>query len=180
MHLAEHQMRSRVSLGKRHGSRFGHDGHHLVKCIGSSPDGFISMRVLLYDKNANFNVHCSMFSGRVISRTHFDDVGTDNVEAIQATDNSPKFSCAPAAGLWRAGCRGKGRIERVDIDRDVNRVITYPLSNFLDDSVDACMLVLVYFPKKKKKKKRYNLLTDNVNLPGFNNFESTVSIIIIV
>ena len=73
----------------------------------------------------------------VVSRRDFDNIGTDNVEAVEAADNGSKFSGTPAARFWGACGWRECRVERVDIDGDVDGIISDSVSDLFDDSVDA-------------------------------------------
>ena len=84
-----------------------------------------------------------MFSTSVISRCNLDNISTDHIEAIQATDDSAQFACAPATSLWGASSRGESRVKRVDINGNIDRVILDSISDLLDDTIEAYKQVLV-------------------------------------
>ena len=48
--------------------------------------------------------HGSMLGIGIIRRCHLDDVGRDEVDAFEATDDGTEFTGAPAAGFGGACC----------------------------------------------------------------------------
>lgn len=62
-----------------------HQSHDLVKCIRSS--------------------HGSKLSIGIVSRSHLDDISCNEVDTLQATDDSAEFSRCPTTRLGRASCR---------------------------------------------------------------------------
>lgn len=86
-----------------------------------------------------------MLSSRIISRRHLNDISSDDIQTVQAADDGAEFARAPASCLGRACCRGKGRIEGVDVDGDVDGVSSYSLADSFDDAVGACICILANF-----------------------------------
>jgi len=59
------------------------------------------------------------------------------VEAIQTPQNRAQFTSGPASSLRRPRRRRKGRVNRVDIDGQIDGIFADGLPNFLDDAIRA-------------------------------------------
>src|SRR5436189_79762 len=54
-----------------------------------------------------------------VSRCDLDDIAADDVDASEAMQNRLRLARSQASGLRCTGAGGKGRVEPVDIERDV-------------------------------------------------------------
>lgn len=73
----------------------------------------------------------------VVGRGDLDDVGADQVDAVQAADDGPQLARRPASRLGGARGGRKGRVERVDVDAEVRGVVgAHAVADLLDDALD--------------------------------------------
>jgi hypothetical protein len=57
----------------------------------------------------------------VIRRSDFDNIRGSNVDALKPSDDSADLASRPSTGLGCTSSRSKGWINRVDVDREVDR-----------------------------------------------------------
>jgi hypothetical protein len=65
--------------------------------------------------------YCSELCIRVVRRSDFDNISGSNVDALKTADDGANLASRPPAGLGCASSRSKRWINRVDIDREVDR-----------------------------------------------------------
>ena len=95
-----------------------HKRHNLIKRIGSS--------------------HSSQLSISIIRRRNLNNIRSNKVDTLQATDDSPKLTSAPATSLRRTSRRRESRVKGIDIDGQVDRVlVSDALVDLLDDTRGA-------------------------------------------
>jgi hypothetical protein len=61
--------------------------------------------------------------GGVVLRRHLDEVAADDVDAREAAQDRLGLARGQAADLGRAGARREGRVERVDVEGEVDRPV---------------------------------------------------------
>lgn len=64
-----------------------------------------------------------LLAGALVRGADLDDVGADEVEALDAAQDADQLARGPAAGLGGAGAGGKGRVEHVDVEAEVDGVL---------------------------------------------------------
>lgn len=95
----------------------------------------------------------------VVRGRDLDDVGADEVDAVEAADDGAELARRPAARLGRTGGRGKGRVEGVDVDGQVDGPLgADAVADLLDDAVHA----------------------DGVDLAGLDDLEAAVAVVLVV
>ena len=52
------------------------------------------------------DIHSRQFSIGIVGRGNFYNIGADEVQSVQATNDRSKFTRRPAAGLRSSSCRG--------------------------------------------------------------------------
>lgn len=90
-----------MSLGQRQWSLFDHDGKNLVENIRSGP----KTRSITFQIKQAGNIHGRKLCICVISWSNLDDIRTDEVEAVKATDDGAELTGRPASSLGGTGCR---------------------------------------------------------------------------
>ena len=91
--------------------------------------------------------------------SNFHNISSDKVEVLQTAEDGPQLTGGPATGLRSSSGRGKGRVEGVNIDKEVDRVLgADALNNALDDAVSA----------------------NGVDLTSLNNLETAVTVVLVV
>lgn len=89
----------------------------------------------------------------------FDYIGGNEVEIFQPPQDGPKLSRGPSSGLWGACSGRKGRVKRVNVDRQVHGSRgTDTVHNLLNDPRCA----------------------NGVDLSGFDNLESAVAVVVVI
>ena len=78
-----------------------------------------------------------MLRGRVVLRRDLDDIAADDVDALQAVQDRLSLARGQASSLRRSGARREGRVEAVDVERDVGRAVADDLSRLFHDALDA-------------------------------------------
>lgn len=116
-----------------------HQGHDLVEHVGGG--------------------HGGEFGVGVVGRGDLDDVGGDEVDPLEAPDDGAELARGPTPRLGGPRGGGEGRVERVDVDGQVDRVLgAHPLLDAVDDAVDA----------------------DGVDLSGLDAGEAAVAVVLVV
>jgi hypothetical protein len=91
--------------------------------------------------------------------SNLDDVSSNQVQVLQAPENRPQLSGRPPTGLGRAGGGRKRRVERVDVNGQVDGPISADaVDDALDDAVGA----------------------DGVDLTGLDDLEAAVAVVVVV
>jgi hypothetical protein len=57
----------------------------------------------------------------IVRRSDFDNISSSNVDALKTADDGADLASRPSTGLGCASSRSKGWINRVDVDREVDR-----------------------------------------------------------
>jgi hypothetical protein len=57
----------------------------------------------------------------VVRRSDFDNISSSNVDALKTADDGADLASRPSTGLGCAGSRSKCWINRIDVDREVDR-----------------------------------------------------------
>lgn len=156
-------------------------------CVGLELDGLlllahIAQRTLLNHQSHDLvqsvgGGHGGQLRVGVVRGGDFDNVGCDEVDALQAADDGAQLASGPAAGLRGAGCRGDcagvlvslgagfmwrvltGRVKSVDVDAEVDGLLRADsVFDLLDDAIN----------------------TDLVYLTRLDNLEAAVAIVLIV
>ena len=73
----------------------------------------------------------------IVGGRDLDDIRAHQAGPGQATQDAQKLAGGQAARLGRPGARCVSRVEHVDIDRDVHRMVPHALTDRGDDAVDA-------------------------------------------
>ena len=60
--------------------------------------------------------HGGQLSVCVISRSNFDDIGGNEVDALKTTDDGAELAGGPSTSLGSTSSRGKGRVKSVDVN----------------------------------------------------------------
>jgi hypothetical protein len=100
------------------------------------------------------NLHRRQLRISIISRSDLNDIRTNKVQPIKATDNRPQLARGPTASLWRASSRCNysiylateptwhplprltSRIQSIDINGKINRIISSnTVANLLDNTI---------------------------------------------
>jgi hypothetical protein len=169
-----------VALGTLEGERalLDHDAHDLVQGVGSSHGGVLGVGVVggLDSPSAVSSSFIyppdEMMRGEGsgggegggckkegFTYSHLDDVGANQVDAVQAAQYGAQLAGAPAARLGGAGGGGKGRVERVNVERQVDGVGgADAVQDAADDAVGA----------------------NRVNLARLDNLEAAVAVVLVV
>ena len=141
------------------GTMLHHDTHDLIKHIRSSHGGVLSICII-----------CGLFaslsaptagSARKGKKTYsnLDNVGRDKVQVLQPADDGPKLPSRPTSRLGSARRRGKGRVQGIDVNRQVNGSLSAdPVDDSLDDTVGA----------------------NGVDLACLDNLEAAVAVIVVI
>src|SRR5262245_60550407 len=77
------------------------------------------------------------YAGGVVRRRDLDAVETAEIQAREGTDIRQGFPARGAADLWRAGPRGKGRVDEVDIEGQEAGGVAHALANARGEAVLA-------------------------------------------
>jgi hypothetical protein len=72
----------------------------------------------------------------IIRRRHLHHICPDNLQPFEPVKNSQQFPGTPAPYLCRPCGRCKGRIQHIDINGDIDFVVSNPVFQFVDDTVD--------------------------------------------
>lgn len=80
------------------------------------------------------------------------------MKAVQTPQDCANLASRPASSLRRTRGRSKGRVDGIDIDREVYRRVADGLTNFLDDAISP----------------------DDINLTSFNAFKAGVVVIVVI
>lgn len=95
----------------------------------------------------------------MITYSNFNNVGSDKVQVLQTSEDGAELSGGPTACLRSASGRGKSRVEGVDINGEVHRVLgADPVDDSLDDTFCA----------------------NGVDFAGFDNLETAVAVIVVI
>lgn len=92
----------------------------------------------------------------IISRTHLHHIGPYNLHSLQPIKYTQQLPTRPAPRLRSPRSRGEGRIKDVDINGDVDLVVTHSGFQFVDDAVDA----------------------DTVDIPGFDDRKAAACVVV--
>ena len=63
----------------------------------------------------------------IVGGGHLDDVGADDIGSGQRSDDAEKFATGQTVSFGRACARGVRKVEHVDLDADVHRLLTESL-----------------------------------------------------
>jgi len=81
--------------------------------------------------------HRGQFSINIVGWGNFDNICRHDVETIETSQNGTKFPSRPATCLWRSSRRSEGWVDGINVNGEVNRVVSYSVSNFFDDSISS-------------------------------------------
>lgn len=115
-------------------------------CPPTFPLGLSNLSIRLQVVAANQEIHefvdqiaccirCDL--GLVIRWAHFYQIKSDKVQPFQSSQNPPQLSGAPTCGFQRACARSKARIERINIDTEIDGHGANTRPDVLDDSRNA-------------------------------------------
>lgn len=91
--------------------------------------------------------------------SYLDDIRRNEIDALETADDGAQLSGRPPTSLGRACGGGKGRVERVDVNAQVDGVLgAHPVPDLADDALGA----------------------DGVNLTGLDDLETAVAVILVV
>ena len=76
----------------------------------------------------------------IIGRRDLDDVGANQVQALQSAQYADQLATGHAGNLGRTGTRRMRGVEHIDIDRQVERMVTDAVTDSFDDVVDTVRL----------------------------------------
>jgi len=98
----------------------------------------------------NFEEYISSSHGRqlsvcVICGGDLHEIGRDDVESIQTSQDGTQLAGGPASSLRRACGWSKGRVNRIDIDGEINGPVANSLADLLDDAFRANCVNLACF-----------------------------------
>lgn len=90
---------------------------------------------------------------------NLDNVSSDEVQVLKTAEDGPELPGGPAASLGGARGGGKGRVERVNVNGQVDGLLgTDAVDDALDDTLGA----------------------DGVDLAGLDNLEAAVAIVVVI
>ena len=96
---------------------------------------------------------------RVVRGRDLDDIRSDEVDPLQAADDGPQLACGPAARLRRAGRGCEGRVQRIDVNAEVDWILG---ANSVPDGLDDARRA------------------DGVDLPRLDAREAAVAVVVVV
>lgn len=135
-----------------------HEGHDLVESVGGGHGGELGVGV--------------------VGRGNLDDIGSDEVDALETADDGAELTGAPATGLGGTGSRGKGRVKGVNVNGEVDGVlVAYKIVRIGVVGIKAEGLSLT--------DTLVDLLDDalganGVDLASLDNLESNVTVVVVV
>lgn len=138
-----------------------HDTHNLVQGIGGSHSSELGVRVVRGLRfHASQHLRSLRFETFQKAATHsnLDDVRRHNVQALQTSNDGSQLAGRPASRLGRSGGGGEGRIQCVDIERQVDGAIADSLEDLLNDAVR----------------------TDLIHLARLDDLEAAVAVVIVI
>jgi len=95
---------------------------------------------------------------RVIRRGDLHNVSANNMQAIQTADDGAQLSGGPSARLGRTGGRRESRIDGVNINGKVDRLVAYRLADLCD----------------------YTRHAKSIDLPRLNPLETRIVVVLVV
>jgi NAD-specific glutamate dehydrogenase len=114
----------------------------------------------------------------VVRRSDFDNISGSDVNALKTADDGADLSSRPSTGLGGTSSRSKCWINRIDVDREVDRRV-FAYETMLDHEN------LGILQPRLLTNAIMDLLddtsgTNRVNLPGLDNLESDIAVIVVV